>query len=924
MSDDWAVVQRLGARIVRRPVRAGAIALGVGAIVALVQLAGRPVYRTEAMVRVESAAEKSPQLDGQRVPPGIETADEALSHLRSRALVSRLVAPPEDGALPLPGHDSEGRRLGLTTWITDETAAPLRSALFSLSRPRARDFALFARIYEREPGAPSELRVRFVAADRFVVSKVGTKPGLEWPEDEPTELTLRPGERFTYAGVTLALEHRGAWDGRPWRLEHLSAEAAVARVMAGLRVDAQQHQEGTLGITCHNDDPLRAAAIANALAANLIALDLERTNERAAETAQFLRRELDSRRTELAAVERQITALLAAAPEASDIKAAGVAIAARKSDLEVRLEELARLRTQVDAVALELVSGNRQAVARSAAALDDPTVRRVLADIAAQQSELLALPRAERGEPRQSLRATAERYEVEANAIADRIAELREVLAALAQGQVEALARLGGQLDAAGIPLTSALQGWLAELESERLALATLERDWTDSYEPLRSQRARVRERLERVEAGLRMQLAALASQLERKRGYAEQWGELSATQSLEEAALIKAAIAQLYEELADVLAARGVGLRADETALRRELQSLGERALRLREAEEALAGPLLERDQLQAVVAGLIRDVERAEVAAAGVTPGVVLLDTAVVPKARLKPVGSFAWLVGLIAGCIVSALCSLVLEGRSTERWDDAELESESQLPLVGRLQRFGAAPNGDQERAFQPLLDEPGGAAAAALRGLRSRLMTLEIDGAPARTLGLIAPTAGCGASFTAQGLALARAQAGARVCLVDADLVAPSVLTSFGMAEGPGLAEALDGRKHWRQCARHSGFDGLTLLGAGAPFDDPADLFEGPTCARTLEDLARHFDLVVFDLPPATRVAESEAIARRLDAVVVLHGDDRPARPGDLQAAVRRLRSGGANPIGLVRTFASSPQRRATRARTSFAG
>jgi len=158
----------------------------------------------------------------------------------------------------------------------------------------------------------------------------------------------------------------------------------------------------------------------------------------------------------------------------------------------------------------------------------------------------------------------------------------------------------------------------------------------------------------------------------------------------------------------------------------------------------------------------------------------------------------------------------------------------------------------------------------------------------------------------AAELALGLALARAQTGARVCLVEGDLRRPRLCALLGLDPGPGLAEALDGRKHWRQCVRATGAPGLVFLPAGRPFDDPADLIESPAFRRFSEDVAEHHDLVVYELPAPGRAPEVEVAARSLDGVLVAVDDAAEYAEGGLRAAVAGLSSGGARLLGIVRT------------------
>ena len=681
--------------------------------------------------------------------------------------------------------------------------------------------------------------------------------------------------------------------------------------MAAVRVDALQYQQGTFGVTVTDEDPHRAAAIANAMVHGLVRLDIDRTRTRALDAAAYLRRELDAQRTALAEREAAISRLTVATPELADRDTARRALSARSTALMLQRADFERSRAQISAVLDELAAGRKSGLARSAAALDDPSIKRSLADLGAHEGELLRVERTDQGEYRRTLRVTADRYRAEADSTAERFDQLTFVLERIEERDLDALALLGGDSRTGGIALTATLQSWIQELEQDRLQLAQMERDYTDSYEPLQAARTRFEARIRRLEAGLRTQLAAQSALLEQRRADARRWEELVAAEPLRESQLVQSAIEQLLGELGEALTARLDGFVHESEAIERELEEVRDRQRALREAEEALIVPQLERDQLQAAVAALLRDVSRAEVAAAGVSPGVSVLDAALVPRERSKPITSFVWIVGGVVGAGVGAVVQLLAGRRRGRDVDDDELARETELPLLARVPAsIDPAVRHDGQRAHLALLDEPGGPAAHALRGLRGRLLTADGTGRAPRAVAVLPSDARGSATELAIGLALARAQTGARVCLVEGDLRQPRLCAMLGMSEAPGLAEALDGRKHWRQCVRATEVPGLVVLSAGRPFDDPADLIESPSFRRFAQDIAEHHDLVVYELPAPVAAFEVEVAVRQLDGAIVVHADDTEYNEGSLRTTLARLRGVGARLLGVVRTEASA--------------
>jgi Mrp family chromosome partitioning ATPase len=76
-----------------------------------------------------------------------------------------------------------------------------------------------------------------------------------------------------------------------------------------------------------------------------------------------------------------------------------------------------------------------------------------------------------------------------------------------------------------------------------------------------------------------------------------------------------------------------------------------------------------------------------------------------------------------------------------------------------------------------------------------------------------------------------------------------------------------------------------------------------LLAGKACEDLIDELRAAYDLVVFDVPPALAVADTESFVARLDAVVLLARSRRLTRTV-LARTAGRLRGAGANLIGCV--------------------
>jgi capsular exopolysaccharide synthesis family protein len=124
---------------------------------------------------------------------------------------------------------------------------------------------------------------------------------------------------------------------------------------------------------------------------------------------------------------------------------------------------------------------------------------------------------------------------------------------------------------------------------------------------------------------------------------------------------------------------------------------------------------------------------------------------------------------------------------------------------------------------------------------------------------------------GRSTTAANLALAAAQEGRAVVLVEADLRHPSLARIFGLAPRAGLSEVLDGTAELSQAVARVG--GLSVLTAGEVRDASAAV-RHPRAPAVMEQLRAAYDLVVLDAPPALAFSEGDRFAGAADAAILV--------------------------------------------------
>lgn len=126
-------------------------------------------------------------------------------------------------------------------------------------------------------------------------------------------------------------------------------------------------------------------------------------------------------------------------------------------------------------------------------------------------------------------------------------------------------------------------------------------------------------------------------------------------------------------------------------------------------------------------------------------------------------------------------------------------------------------------------------------------------------------------GCSWICVSAALTLA-SQTQGTVCVVDANLRAPSLQRYFGLENRFGLAEAMTQTAPVRDFLQQNSKSNLWILTAGV-HSSPASLNSEALLARITE-LRSQFDYVLIDTPPANLYADALSLARFTDGVVLV--------------------------------------------------
>ncbi len=297
-------------------------------------------------------------------------------------------------------------------------------------------------------------------------------------------------------------------------------------------------------------------------------------------------------------------------------------------------------------------------------------------------------------------------------------------------------------------------------------------------------------------------------------------------------------------------------------------------------------------------------------------------------VPRGASRPRPIVNMGLGLLGGMLVALFVVFLRESLDNSVKSSDDLQGLVQLPTLAIVPNFALARSSVARRpapsrngnGHRPggvpapvgkrgsgngdglvMLREPWSPAAESYRHLRTAVLFSTPD--QPKAILVTSASAGEGKTVTATNLAVAVADAGARVALLDVDLRDPGCHHVLAVDNKRGLSTLLTGHHHLEDVLVKLDTPRLAFVPAGPMPPNPAELVGSQRMATLVEQLRNSYDFVIIDSPPVLPVTDAVILGHFTDAVVlVMNGQKAPREL--VRRARDQLAQAGANVIGVV--------------------
>ncbi len=305
-----------------------------------------------------------------------------------------------------------------------------------------------------------------------------------------------------------------------------------------------------------------------------------------------------------------------------------------------------------------------------------------------------------------------------------------------------------------------------------------------------------------------------------------------------------------------------------------------------------------------------LTQKLEEAKIQESAQARNVKIIDRAIPPLKPIKPKRGMNLMLGALLGLGLGVGLTFFLEylDQSVRKPEDLERLGYNVLATIPKIElekvEKTQKSSNDGSRIEARLIThiDPKSPVSEAYRTLRTNLQFSKVE-KQLKTLLVTSAGPKEGKSTTAANLAIALAQAGNRVVLIDADLRRPILHSVFGMSREEGITNYLAGSLPFDDMIKDTVMENLKLIPSGVLPPNPAELLATKKMEDLLKELQSKFDIVILDSPPIIAVTDATILSTKVDGTLLVVYAGQTERDA-IKRAVTMLDSVASRLLGIV--------------------
>lgn len=242
-------------------------------------------------------------------------------------------------------------------------------------------------------------------------------------------------------------------------------------------------------------------------------------------------------------------------------------------------------------------------------------------------------------------------------------------------------------------------------------------------------------------------------------------------------------------------------------------------------------------------------------------------IVDSAVIPKSPIKPKKGRNMLFAMMAGLFGGIFLAFFVE------YIDNTIKTTEDVDRILKLPFLGLVPSSDGKGPLY-ISSDPKSLTAEAYRTIRTGIMLSSAE-KPPQLIVVTSTVPEEGKTTTSANLAIAMAQMGEKVLVIDGDMRRHNLHEVFNLDNTIGISDVIVGRETLASAVKSiSGMPNLNIITGGTLAPNPSELLGSNRMKELLTALRGKYDRIIIDSPPLMAFSDSLVLSRLADGVILV--------------------------------------------------
>ena len=279
--------------------------------------------------------------------------------------------------------------------------------------------------------------------------------------------------------------------------------------------------------------------------------------------------------------------------------------------------------------------------------------------------------------------------------------------------------------------------------------------------------------------------------------------------------------------------------------------------------------------------------------------------IDTAEVYNNPVSPNMKKNALLGAMLGAVLMAAVIIAIDFFDNTIKDTDLLSDVYNKAIIGEIQQFDQEKKkkGDRADRHVKLTDKDVPfSVVESYKSIRTNVnFALSTFEKKVFTVSSTSPAEG--KSTTSANIAIALAQGGSKVLLIDGDLRKSVQHKIFAIGNKKGLSTAIGKMAKLDDCISTNVMENLDVMPAGPIPPNPSELLASENMTEILDKLCERYDTIVIDTPPVNVVTDSMELAKNVSGtiMVIRYGE---TTTDDVEEAMKKIEFCQMNMLGFI--------------------